>query len=276
MRRNQKGFTLIELLVVIAIIAILAAILFPVFAKAREAARQTSCLSNMKQLGTALQMYMGDNEQGLPCAYFGVYDTYGDPSPGSWCGRWATASDAIAKALELASFRSQLQPYVKSNQIFKCPSDTTTDVRWPPIGNNKMITSYPIKFWWGGTTTTCYGILSQPGTSFNESWFKDTSRAIAFHEQVPFHDFRHDPANGSPVGYGWFADVKVNLAYLDGHAKNTPVSKAYFHWPYWSPAGGWDPHHPRMCDMDHAAIGYGEPPFGTLAPGDERLLDSDP
>ncbi|MHB1458468.1 MAG: type II secretion system protein, partial [Armatimonadota bacterium] len=63
MRKGTKGFTLIELLVVIAIIAILAAILFPVFAKAREAARQTSCLSNIKQIGLGLQMYMGENEQ---------------------------------------------------------------------------------------------------------------------------------------------------------------------------------------------------------------------
>lgn len=62
----RKGFTLIELLVVIAIIAILAAILFPVFAKAREKARQTSCLSNCKQLGLGLYMYTQDYDEMLP------------------------------------------------------------------------------------------------------------------------------------------------------------------------------------------------------------------
>ena len=62
----KKGFTLIELLVVIAIIAILAAILFPVFAKAREKARQTACLSNLKQLGTAMMMYTIDFDDQLP------------------------------------------------------------------------------------------------------------------------------------------------------------------------------------------------------------------
>ena len=64
--RNRRGFTLIELLVVIAIIAILAAILFPVFAQAREKARQTTCLSNMKQMGTAIMMYVQDYDEVTP------------------------------------------------------------------------------------------------------------------------------------------------------------------------------------------------------------------
>ncbi|MBQ0104694.1 MAG: prepilin-type N-terminal cleavage/methylation domain-containing protein, partial [Armatimonadetes bacterium] len=66
MKFTKHGFTLIELLVVIAIIAILAAILFPVFAQAREKARQTSCLSNCKQLGTAITLYCDDYDETLP------------------------------------------------------------------------------------------------------------------------------------------------------------------------------------------------------------------
>src|SRR3982750_3360923 len=71
MMRSRSGFTLIELLVVIAIIAILAAILFPVFAQAREKARQTACMSNVKQIGTALTMYVQDYEETMPRAFSG-------------------------------------------------------------------------------------------------------------------------------------------------------------------------------------------------------------
>jgi prepilin-type N-terminal cleavage/methylation domain-containing protein len=93
----RKGFTLIELLVVIAIIAILAAILFPVFAKAREKARQTSCLSNVKQIALAMMMYYQDSEAFTPRAV--------------WMQR--------------------IQPYVNNQQIFRCPSygPMTTNIR---------------------------------------------------------------------------------------------------------------------------------------------------
>jgi prepilin-type N-terminal cleavage/methylation domain-containing protein/prepilin-type processing-associated H-X9-DG protein len=97
---RRQGFTLIELLVVIAIIAILAAILFPVFARAREKARQTSCLSNTKQLGLGLNMYAQDYDERLPYGY--VYVGV------NWYG-WGHA----------------LGPYVKNNQLFTCPSVPT-------------------------------------------------------------------------------------------------------------------------------------------------------
>ena len=101
---RKTAFTLIELLVVIAIIAILAAILFPVFAQAREKARQTTCLSNTKQIGLGLIMYTQDYEETLPIA------TYAP-----WCGR--SVND-----FRSPKWMDMLFPYVKNTQVFTCPS----------------------------------------------------------------------------------------------------------------------------------------------------------
>jgi len=130
----RKGFTLIELLVVIAIIAILAAILFPVFARAREKARQTSCLSNMKQIGLGLMMYVQDYDEMMPG--FKVYLVGGDSN---------TRGDGWYDAIE---------PYVKNEQIGICPSyryDST-------YGRTNMpnATGY-----WGRTLTASYGVPAQ-------------------------------------------------------------------------------------------------------------------
>lgn len=98
---KNKGFTLIELLVVIAIIAILAAILFPVFAKAREKARQTTCSNNVKQIATGLTMYFQDYDEQLPGGY-----------AVNWDGTYS-----------IGGFVDPIAPYLKNTQIFVCPSD---------------------------------------------------------------------------------------------------------------------------------------------------------
>lgn len=104
--RRMRGFTLIELLVVIAIIAILAAILFPVFARARAKARQTSCMSNMKQLGTALLMYAQDYDNVMPMwGYGGSGDAEDNPSTGAFT--WDTV----------------LNPYMKNVSLLYCPDN---------------------------------------------------------------------------------------------------------------------------------------------------------
>jgi prepilin-type N-terminal cleavage/methylation domain-containing protein len=115
--RNRPAFTLIELLVVIAIIAILAAILFPVFAKAREKARQTSCLSNEKQIGLALIQYTQDYDEKFPCGY-----VTGTPQPNPSTGGFGANGAGMGWAGEVS-------PYVKSTGVFKCPDDPTSAVQ---------------------------------------------------------------------------------------------------------------------------------------------------
>lgn len=104
---QRRGFTLIELLVVIAIIAILAAILFPVFARAREKARSASCESNLKQLVLGFQMYYSDYDEKLP--------GWGPPC-------WAGYKPYVTTG---APWFMQLQPYVKNKQLLACPSSTS-------------------------------------------------------------------------------------------------------------------------------------------------------
>ncbi len=127
----RHGFTLIELLVVIAIIAILAAILFPVFAKAREKARQTSCLSNEKQLGLGFTQYVQDNDERLP------QGTVLNPMGGQG---WA----------------SQIYPYVKSTGVYKCPDDSAQG------GTNPV--TYPVSY---GYNLNQSPALTQNGTTYN-------------------------------------------------------------------------------------------------------------
>ena len=105
---RRHGFTLIELLVVIAIIAILAAILFPVFAKAREKARQASCLSNVKQMGLGAMMYIQD------------YDELMFPR---CTGTWGAAGAVYWYSTPTAD--GLIGPYVKNTQVFRCPSQPT-------------------------------------------------------------------------------------------------------------------------------------------------------
>jgi prepilin-type N-terminal cleavage/methylation domain-containing protein/prepilin-type processing-associated H-X9-DG protein len=137
-RRTRSGFTLIELLVVIAIIAILAAILFPVFAQARAKARQISCLSNMRQIGTSTAMYVQDyDEQFYPHRF--------NCDGGSACNPLMTANggpfNGITGAAQQKIFYiSLLYPYTKNYQIFVCPSNPGG---WYGVNNNGLACGAP-------------------------------------------------------------------------------------------------------------------------------------
>ncbi len=132
--RCRAGFTLIELLVVIAIIAILAAILFPVFAQAREKARSTSCLSNMKQQGLALMMYAQDYDETLPWA---AYNPDGQPLT-----MWYDLAEPYVKSGTKGTFTSGAGPAGRVRASFYlCPSYNPT--RYPRVTGDPAIFAYP-------------------------------------------------------------------------------------------------------------------------------------
>ncbi|BCM92543.1 hypothetical protein IAD21_04425 [Abditibacteriota bacterium] len=109
MSPRRSAFTLIELLVVIAIITILAAILFPVFARVREKARQTTCQSNLKQFGSAILMYSQDYDEKMPLAITHINEI----------GPYTSQANNVAEF----GIHMEIMPYIKSREVFHCPDD---------------------------------------------------------------------------------------------------------------------------------------------------------
>jgi len=186
---RRKGFTLIELLVVIAIIAILAAILFPVFARAREKARQASCLNNVKQLALAVQMYAQDYDDCL--------NHYRHESPGNTSITW----------------QHMIYPYIQNEQIYLCPSGApSASARRTHYGWNYRYIGWAGK---GGTAANAAFSLAQ---------FTHPAETICIGERnvrgwggvvyVPSQDTLWPDNNPGDVHNGG-----ANYAFIDGHAK---------------------------------------------------------
>ncbi|RYX85052.1 DUF1559 domain-containing protein [bacterium] len=205
MRRSYSGFTLIELLVVIAIIAILAAILFPVFARAREQARRASCISNLKQMGLAIAMYRTDYDSFNP-RHRMCPDTPGDAfcagaSPTASTGPneiwWAPYDNSVAPDATVltAAYRDGfLMPYVKSTQIFKCPSATEWQVGYAmsyistgPMGKNEAAVVNPgaLYVWDHARTPGCADTRTLPHPA-TDPWGTFPVVADTAHTHYPF------------------------------------------------------------------------------------------
>ena len=240
MKNVRSGFTLIELLVVIAIIAILAAILFPVFAKAREKARQISCVSNLKQISLGLMQYSQDNDEIMVNGWYG--------------GNGYQASDSTAGSIKY-KWMDAIFPYVKSNQIFTCPDDsgihgsTGKFVNYQNLGgsNDKNYGSYGINaaYWGQGAPNqgpanngASLATLASPATtiwvgdgsgSYQIDWENQGSVAnpIINNSGFPMFGNPGDSTNNTQRQEGSLVARHTefaNVAYCDGHAKSVRLT----------------------------------------------------
>jgi prepilin-type N-terminal cleavage/methylation domain-containing protein/prepilin-type processing-associated H-X9-DG protein len=243
---RRRGFTLIELLVVIAIIAILAAILFPVFAQAREKARGITCISNLKQIGLALISYSQD--------YDGSY-----PVPDNNNLASVTPPDIYADAYGghdfyrdgLITVGTQLNPYIKLGDgkgkspqgIWRCPSDPNAASSAPSSNGvpGERWSSYHYRFYftWCSLPAATTGLPSSwVGAVPGDASFPQPAQVYAFHELSIFH------SNGELTDKGaWKPGARMNFLFLDGHAKTQTVNSTVI--PAWWVTVGYDYHWPH-------------------------------
>lgn len=250
--KRRQAFTLIELLVVIAIIAILAAILFPVFAKAREKARQISCLSNLKQIGLGIMQYATDYDGKFPMG------TYNEPrnwevnpdvgpggnadcgSPDGWNGQPINADLTLDGCDYGSNFYAvlmhvQLNPYMKNTQLWFCPSDKYRDPS--RYNSNVGLQSYQ---WFPNW------VYNWPGTGFVQhppdlSGEQPSDKSEYSAERILFSErgiFGWDGADASDPNRRnvYNHSMGYNCNYFDGHAKlntwgkkRTTIPRS--HWP---------------------------------------------
>jgi prepilin-type N-terminal cleavage/methylation domain-containing protein len=227
----RRGFTLIELLVVIAILAILAAILFPVFAEARDKARQTACLSNLRQIGTATMMYVQDHDDTYPPGPAAILAAAGDPLgfavPGpaeTWENILVNDGRRLVNFVD-RSMATRLRPYVRNLEVYLCPDSPTEDD--PRLAR----LSY---FWNGGISrgTSC--------PTFPKGRMEQTGRPLTLAEvngptllQMVYH--------AGWVPHRMLIKKRFITCFADGHVKlarmdpRTARDQAPWLWNEWNP-----------------------------------------
>ncbi len=248
----KKAFTLIELLVVIAIIAILAAILFPVFAQAKAAAKKSVCLSNTKQIGTGILIYLNDSDDTYPTAC----NIGGSIQPDASVGKY------------YPQLRTIVQPYVKNTDIWFCPMEKRPTA-WETDGVEQALTNVGVAddptFKGAGSsyaykarnkaTTNCSAVPGAPGTdcegniagasgtaidAVSDFWmFWDADSNYSRHTDGGKETFATSPK------CAWNGGTKGQIAtFADGHSKLTRIprpqfwERMYFDGKVYSPNGG--------------------------------------
>ncbi|WP_309718439.1 DUF1559 domain-containing protein [Armatimonas sp.] len=223
----RRGFTLIELLVVIAIIAILAAILFPVFAQAREKARQSVCLSNLKQIGTAMMMYVQDYDEMFPS------QSYDGTSYAALGGQPVDGMPVVGSGIVNSfgwNYKDRVLPYTKNEQIWLCPTN---------IPNGTLRTAAPnVGYHFNGNVFLPQGLaLAAIVAPANLYIGRESGRGFVFNraylrpipgrcDDVIAYE-ANNAINVMPHSKGY------NLPFADGHAKwyRSGGTKALAHFP---------------------------------------------
>lgn len=231
----RRGFTLIELLVVIAIIAILAAILFPVFTRAREAAKSTSCLSNMKQLGIGFRIYLDDFNNRYPKAAEG-YRTAGIPYTANWvtAGSGGGSADRCPPDMRVLSYcldvadpkTGSLYRYVKDVRVYTCPSNLKSQ---PNCGFNHcpggVKNSYGTIQWAGNQAKTTYSMNSMfdnggtqtPGIRYQQVRFPSSTFMLYDEWGMTINDAYFVATTFD--SFGEQHNTGANMLHADGSAK---------------------------------------------------------
>lgn len=208
--RRVRAFTLIELLVVIAIVSLLAAIFFPVFAKVREKARQTQCLSNLRQIGMALSTYESDNDDTI---------FFRPITAASGEGRTRVPNPSILSSTSPDYYRAQwwnlLMPYVGSTSIWKCPSDTNPMLSPDATGNLDIQQSYIVSSAIEDLSDSQVPnpdetmVITEKWDTHPDTWIDQMDGDMLPQQTEP--DQMSVPANRHEGG--------MNCAFYDGHAR---------------------------------------------------------
>ena len=238
-RLRRSAFTLIELLVVIAIIAILAAILFPVFAQAKAAAKMTQCVSNSHQVGLAMMLYLGDSDD----AY--AMNRLPDPTKGLV---GCTHDDWFGSA---GTWRHEVQPYMKSVELMRCPTNdyawTKTKTPWTTTGGDeanvyypqsqRVPVSYAYNAYFHETHRFCrVGLQPRPRVA---SEIDQTAGLLLFIESnIPPPDLEWDTLGEvQRYGYDFFhvhSNRMLSWTFADGHTKAMRVARTIFPRQLWT------------------------------------------